>query len=68
MVSVSRRRTNKAKETQNATEDLDHEDLDEKLRVRGICDRGIRASNTNRYTTHQIAQADGDTCPKQGET
>jgi len=58
------KRTNQTKQAHNRAEHLNDEDLDEKLRVGSVGQRGIRAGDSDSDTTQQVAQAYCQTSPE----
>lgn len=57
--------TDEAKEAKNGTEDLDDENLDEQLAIGRVGNGSSRASDTDRYTAEEVAQADDEATPEE---
>ena len=60
--------TNQPKQTKDTSENFDDEDLDEQVRVRSVSEGSGGAGNSNADATEQVARADGDATPEDGET
>jgi len=60
--------TNQPKQTEDASENLNNENLDEQVWIRSISEGGRRASDSDTNTAEQVACTHGDTTPEDGET
>lgn len=60
--------TNQPKQTEDAPENLNDENLDEQVWIGSIGEGGRRAGDSDTDTTEQVACTHCDTTPEDGET
>ena len=60
--------TNQPKQTEDASENLNDENLDEQVWIRSISEGCCRAGDSDTDTTEQVACTHGDTTPEDGKT
>lgn len=60
--------TNQPKQAKDTSENLNDENLDEQVWVRGVSKGSGRASDSDANTTEQVTCADGEATPKDSKT
>jgi len=60
--------TNQPEQPEDTSENLDYENLDEQVWVRGVSEGSGRAGDSDAKAAEQVACADGDATPEDGET
>lgn len=59
--------TNEPEQPQDTAKDLDDEDLDEEVWVRGVCECGGCACDTDGDAAEEVADTDGEAAPEDRE-
>lgn len=60
--------TNQPKQAEDASENLDYENLDEQVWVRGVSEGSGRAGNSDANAAEEVACANGYATPEDGKT